>query len=324
MNLTKHLLSFKKNLISFIHLQLFISLISLPVLLCWGIPFSVLSFVGNFIFAPVLTAFLLLSSLIFFCQLLGIPNGIFIYFLQKLNSGWMFFMQTADNGALVGFARPPLFVLIMIAVAAAGILHWKKINTPLKGIVCYSALFAIIIIYLKLCTVPATIVESIDCNNKKVPLVVCDNRVAVIDNHVIGARPSAASWLEYTLTSAMIKTGGYTSIDHFVLPYPSKIMFEALTLYLEKITIKNIYIAIWDGRIPKHHWRSYKRLTSLAQKKNCKITRISSYKSTKITLTPDSYITVTPTKKLVKKVDFSYPKFKISAVIKGDPALFLP
>lgn len=317
MNLTKHLLSFKKNLISFIHLQLFISLISLPVLLCWGIPFSLLTFVGNFIFAPILTVFLLLSSLIFFCQLLGIPNGIFIYFLQKLNVGWMFFMQTADNGALVGFARPPLFVLIIIAGAAACILHWKKINTPLKGIACYSALFAIIIIYLKLCAVPATLIESIDCNSKKVPLIVCNNRVVVIDNHVIGRKLSAASWLEYTLSSAMIKKGGYTTIDHFVLPYPSKIMFEALTLYLEKISIKNLYIAIWDGRIPKHHWRSYKRLTTLAQKKKCKIIRISSYKPTKISLDSDSFITITPTKELVKKVDFSYPKFQISAVIQS-------
>jgi hypothetical protein len=245
-----------------------------------------------------------------------------MYCLQKLNAGWMLFMQMADNGALVGFARPPLFVLIMIAVTAAGILHWKKINTPLKGIACYSALFALIIIYLKFCAVPATLIESIDCNSKKVPLIVCNNRVVVIDNHVIGRKLSAASWLEYTLSSALIKKGGYTTIDHFVLTYPSKIMFEALTLYLEKITIKNVYIAIWDGRIPKHHWRSYKKFTSLAQKKQCKITRISSYKPTKITLTPDSCVTVTPTKELVKKTDFSYPKFQISALITGDLVTF--
>lgn len=322
MKIPKFLQKFSKNLVSFIHLQLFISLISLPILLAWGIPFSLLTFAGNFLFAPILTFFLLLSSLIFFCQLLAIPNGIFIYFLEKLDAGWVWFMNHAAHNALIGFAQPPLWVILLIPCCALLILHHKAVNTHLKGIFCFSSLFLVIALYLKFFAYPGVMIDTIDCNGKKVPIITYHNQITLIDNGIIGRRLSAPSWLEYTLSSYLIKKGGYTHIDHFVVPYINKTIFEALISFLQKMPIKNLYIPFWQGKLPLKHWQSYKTLVQTCKQKNCTLHRLNSYKKTTITFTPDSYIELEPTNGTTKKETFSFPLFKISGTIDNQAIIY--
>ena len=72
---------FYNHIIQFLQVQLFLSLASLPILVAWGIPFSLATVAGNFLFSPFLTLFLLLSSLIFFTELIFIPNAWLIFFL---------------------------------------------------------------------------------------------------------------------------------------------------------------------------------------------------------------------------------------------------
>jgi hypothetical protein len=48
-------------LVTFTQTQLVITLISLPILVAWGLGYSVMSLVGNLLFSPVLTLFLILS-----------------------------------------------------------------------------------------------------------------------------------------------------------------------------------------------------------------------------------------------------------------------
>ena len=131
MKISSYLQRFIKNLINFIHIQLFITLISIPILLCWGMPISVLTFAGNFLLSPILTLFLLLSSLIFFCELLHIPNSFLIYGLQKTCSTWLSLMQWGTKHYLVALAAPSLLIIIAIPICALLILHYKKNNNQL-------------------------------------------------------------------------------------------------------------------------------------------------------------------------------------------------
>jgi len=67
--------SIKKFLINFLHSQLIVTLVALPILVAWGLPSSVMTFIGNLVFAPVLTIIIILASLLFFTQLVGISNA---------------------------------------------------------------------------------------------------------------------------------------------------------------------------------------------------------------------------------------------------------
>ena len=69
-----------------IMVHLAVTLVSLPILIMWGLPFSLAASIGNIAFTPLLACFLAISSLIFFTELLFIPNAMLISLLSTLAS----------------------------------------------------------------------------------------------------------------------------------------------------------------------------------------------------------------------------------------------
>ena len=84
----KRLHRLSSQLLTYFHTQLFITLISLPLLLSWGLPISLASIVGNLLFAPVLSAVLLLASLIFFGELFSLPTTLLTLIFEWITHGW--------------------------------------------------------------------------------------------------------------------------------------------------------------------------------------------------------------------------------------------
>jgi len=115
MTLIMKITKIQRWFLRFIQVQLFITTISLPILLSWGLPISLLSPLGNLIFFPVLVLFLLLSSLVFFFEIIHIPNEWLIYCLEKVTLAW-FSILSIGNGAtaLIGFSKPPKLFLIAL------------------------------------------------------------------------------------------------------------------------------------------------------------------------------------------------------------------
>ena len=303
----------KNKVIKFIHIQLFITLVSIPILLCWGIPISLLTFAGNFFFTPILTAFLFFSSLIFFCQLLHIPNGIFIYCLEHITHWWLWIMHWGTKRCLVALPLPTIAIIIAIPLLALGILHHKKINTPLKSITWYGLLLVIIYAYLKLMAPTATTIDTLDCNKGIVTSIMHKKQLVLIDPGVIGRRLSAPSWCEYTLMPYLVKKYGTTTIDHLIVLQPNKIIFDALISLLEKVTIKNIYLPLWDGKLPLYWWRAYAHLRDVCKRTDCKLIRVAK-KPLSISLN-DFKICITPLEKQITMDEFNYPVLQVQANI---------
>lgn len=307
-----HLVLKQKNkLLQFIHLQLFLTLISLPILLCWGLPISLLSFAGNLLFAPILTIFLLLSSLIFFFQILHLPNGLLIFCLEKITFAWISLMQYADQKVLIGFKKPHVILVLITIVSTLAILHYKKNNSIRAGIASYSMLLLCIVIYLKFDATPASQLEEIDCNQKKVTIIYTEKKITVIDPGVIGRRISARSWLEYTLMPHLVKQYGITTIHNFIILQPNKTIFDALHSLLEKITIENVYIISWQGKIPLHWWISFAKLQDTCKNKKSNLIRIG---KKIITINPNT-ITINPLAQIISMQDFSYPCLQVRGSI---------
>src|SRR5438445_4320197 len=102
-----------QSLLKSVQLQLFISFISLPFLIGWGLPISLLTPFSTLIFGPFLTCFLLISSLIFFLELLYLPNALFIWLLELVTSIWLACLNLEQRAWLIGFTKPPIIVLIL-------------------------------------------------------------------------------------------------------------------------------------------------------------------------------------------------------------------
>lgn len=316
MKIAAYLQRFINNLIAFIHIQLFITLISIPILLCWGMPISILSFAGNFLLSPILTLFLLLSSLIFFCELLHIPNGFLIYGLQKTCTWWLWLMQWGTKDYLVAFAQPSLAIILAIPVCALLILHSTKNNNPIRGILGYSSLMIITLLFLKYNAKHIKPISTFECNKGAVTIIATNNQITLIDPGVIGQRLSAPSWCEYKLMPHLAKTYGTTTIDHLIILQPNKIIFDALSQLVEKITVSHICIPLWEGKIPPHWWRSYAKF-----RRGCAQREIAiSYLGTKpyyLNLGPDNSLKITPLDSRVQQPEFSYPILHLDGKIKN-------
>src|SRR5579862_7575785 len=102
--------------ITTLSMQLFLSLVSLPILASWGLPISLMSPIGNVIFSPLLTLFLLLSSIIFFCELFCIPNEFFVWLLELVSQVWRWGLSCTYGSALIACKKPALWLCIAITL----------------------------------------------------------------------------------------------------------------------------------------------------------------------------------------------------------------
>lgn len=227
----------------FLQLQLFISLISLPILSSWGLPFSLLSPLGNVLFTPFVTLFLLLSSLIFFCELLCIPNGLLINCLELLYSCWISLLKWIPFNPLIGFPKSSILFISGVSFITFLLLclnRLRSIKNVYRSIACMSTLFLLSWCYAYYCH--KQLHSELPCNRGTITIIYDNKTVAVIDPGLIGTTQSAYSWIAYTLFPHIISTTGKTSIDYLILLQPNKTVLNALCDVIKEFSINTIVI----------------------------------------------------------------------------------
>lgn len=298
-------------LLRFMQVQLFITTISLPILISWGLPVSILSPLGNLLFAPFLVVFLLLSSTIFFLEVITVPNGLFIYILEKVTICWRFFMSFGDSTRyLIGFCKPHGLILLIIPLLACIIVSNKKTKSVYRSITLLTLLLGVSFFYLKLICPPTNITEQIPCNNGIVTLIKTGGNNIVIDPGCIGRRLSAPSWVEYSFAPLLIKKTGKNCIDHLIVLQPGIITFNYLEKLCSIMTIKNLYLPYWDGALNKSGWRSFFFMKRALEQNSTKLIRIRQ-KLRKINLRNKKIFTITPLDQTIAYHDATYNAMQV-------------
>ena len=205
----------KSNFLFFLELQLLISIVMLPILIAWGLPISIMSIIGNLIFTQILTAFIFISALLFTTDLLGISNHYCILILEWITHVWHTILSYGSAEWLVGFSVWLLPISLLCAFAACMIYH-KAIKNQLNRLFLLIILCAITPCIHYLCN---SRLDSITIYNglQKMHIIKINDKIYAFDCGALGARPSVQSWIEYTLTSTMLKTIGTLHIDTLFL-----------------------------------------------------------------------------------------------------------
>jgi hypothetical protein len=282
----------RQSLLKSIQLQLFISFISLPFLIGWGLPISLLTPVSTLIFGPFLTCFLLISSLIFFLELLYLPNTLCIWLLELVTSAWLACLNLEQRAWLIGFTKPPILILVLIPFIALTAIHSKKITSIPIRVCLLTFLLVGTCLGLKLFPYNQTPIDTIICNRGNITLIHHTNTLIMIDPAFIASKPSYKSHISYTLIPEIIQKTGLMSIDHLIVFKFNKRLLDALQFLATKITIKNIYMPAWKGRIPPFAWYSYAQLKKTLAAYDGKIVSISWEK--KICLDANSTLFIAP------------------------------
>jgi hypothetical protein len=301
--MNKKFLGAAQWLLQALQLQFFITLISVPMLAWWGLPLSLLTVVGNLIFNPFLAIFLFLASLVFFTELLHLPNGLLVLALEYISKFWLKLISFDAQPWLMGLTQPSVLGICLVPVTALGILHYKKnapahtlFHTVHKTLLYLGALvlFCTCITFMGRITAPPH--QELACNRGHVTLVYDNNKLALIDPGVIGQRISASSWVEYTLIPHLARTMGKTNIEHVIILQPNGVLFKALALLITKVRVGQVFLPEWDGTLPWHCFEHFEKFRHLAQEKKIPIIWLSKKPYT-LTLSPTCSLTMTPQEK---------------------------
>lgn len=236
----------RHHLISALNLQLFITLISLPVCIAWGLPLSAFTLIGNLLFPPMLTAYIFVSSLLFITSLCSIPNSALCWVLDQLTTIWLCVFSMIPPAPYIGFPYHSLVLTSFPAIAAIAILHSQRYVPNMKTIL-YSAVLLIMILGSLVYQRLHNTIVAIPCFDQTISAIITHNQCILVDPGYIGRRISAPSWAEYKLLPALTKETGRTTIDHLIVMQPTSTTFAALTVLAQKKAVKCIYVPYWQS-----------------------------------------------------------------------------
>lgn len=314
MNLLLYIPKIQLYLLRFLQLQLFLTLISLPFLIAWGLPLSLLSPVGNLIFSPFLSLFLLLSSLLFFTELLHIPNTWFAWALDILTSVWLWLLDWYSQSCLIGFAKPSIWLLFIIPCTAIYVVLHSKIETAKYLSIVFTLLLAGFYIVLQMHAQYKPILHQIPCNGGTITIAHDNKQTIIIDPGVIGKSASACSWVQYTLMPYIIQLTGSLHIDHVVMLQPSMRTFEAITTLCKNMKIQYVYLPWWHGTLSKSAWRTFFQMREAVHKQHGTIKHLGAH-ATHIVLSADSMVHIEPTTYTGTYQEATFPIFHVYGTI---------
>ena len=106
--------TYRTYIVTALQLQTVILLIALPICVSWGLPWSLVTFIGNIVFAPAMTLLILLCALHFFVSYIGIGHFVTAIPLNYYSSLLCWILSWHTKQWLIGFAALPRPVFILI------------------------------------------------------------------------------------------------------------------------------------------------------------------------------------------------------------------
>lgn len=294
-------------------LQLFLTLVSLPILVAWGLPISCMSPLGNCLFTPFLTLFLLLSSLMFFGQLLHIPYSPLVYLFNYLTRFWIDVMNYGQMQWLVGIVCLPMPFLLLIGITPFCIIAYKPTRSVGHSILCFLCILSIVYAYSRYISNQIHRI-AIPCGRGELTLLITPSATILIDPGYLGSKVAASSWVRYTLIPVLISTTGTTHINHVIMLQPMGLGFEAAAELCTSIRVDALYIPCWQGELKRSHTFRYAELKKSLVSNFVQLVRIDST-PTIILLSDRQRVTVTPQEKQISLGDIRFQSQKLQVQI---------
>ncbi|MGB8468507.1 MAG: ComEC/Rec2 family competence protein [Candidatus Babeliales bacterium] len=266
-----HIRGFYYHTFRSLRTQMIVSLCTLPVLAAWGLPFSILTPLGNIIFSPFLFIILLFSSLLFFTELLHIPNSWLVYLLEWAMHAYQYCLSWSGSFGMIPLKRPSVLLLCLSLVAVAALVHHQKTWLHRYSLLVYTCACALLLFLLH--TVPTNhlAVYQLPCKRSPVTLLSDSHALIIIDNGALGSIPNGPSFVEYTLLPAMRSRYGTHQIDHYIVLQYNTWTMQALEQVCSLTTVKNIYIPTWRGYLPRSCYTAYQQFIATAHARKTRV-----------------------------------------------------
>jgi hypothetical protein len=123
-----------RYVLSYLKIQCALMTISLPILAYSSLAISAMTLVGNFIFAPLFSAFLILCSIIFFCKCFVLPSTPFITLLEYVSRAISYLLNLGSKKWLLATPAPHGITVLACIGISLYVLSHRCLKTPLRSI----------------------------------------------------------------------------------------------------------------------------------------------------------------------------------------------
>lgn len=229
-------------LANFIELQLVITLMSLPILISWGLPISYMSLISNLVFTPLLILFLWVSCIFAVCALLHIPCSFFAKMLDHITNIWMWMLSFSKPSWILGFSYQTIWMAIIICLCIITLYTYKKPTN--KQAVCILFFLCSCMLLLRWC-----MTKNMYKKVGNLPMIAlrANNKNYIVDYGALCAKQNFYSNIDYTIIPELIKQTGITNIDTLVLCKPSKRLAKVALQFAKQMNVKTIIATTKDN-----------------------------------------------------------------------------
>ncbi|OGB96921.1 hypothetical protein A3F06_00820 [candidate division TM6 bacterium RIFCSPHIGHO2_12_FULL_36_22] len=250
-------------LLQFCLAQLVVTLISLPLLIAWGLPLSYMTPVSNLIFTPILSAFISLSTLLFICELLSIPAGWIIYLLTKLTDLWLFVLNFGSIHWLFGITCHHQILLWLCTLGTIALLFITQYCTLKRQVLYFGIYLAICLVYFNLIAPPHFGTHQMTKNKASLIIKRKDGATYIDDQGLLQQRINQRSWAVFTFRPTLLKFTGSLSIEDITCNHINPSTLQTLLILFDYTIIKQITLNLTKTQAKKN-----KALLELLSKKS--------------------------------------------------------
>ncbi len=239
-------------LLQFSLAQLVVTLISLPLLIAWGLPLSYMTPISNLIFTPVLSAFISLSTILFICELLSIPAGWIIYLLTKLTDFWLFVLSFGSNSWLFGVTCHHPIILWLCALGTIALLFATQHYSLKRKVICFCIYLTIFLVYFNKIAPPRNGIHQMN-KNKASLIIKRKNGTTYLEDHgLLTRRTNQRSWAVFTFRPTLLKFAGSLAIDNITSDHINPSTIKTLITLFDYVMIKNITLNLTKAKAKQH------------------------------------------------------------------------
>lgn len=257
----------------FLQVQLFITLVSLPLIGWWRLPLSLMAIVGNFIFTPWVILFIIISTLIFFTELFCIPNDWLIAILEMVTRSWYYILSWGKSSWVFGISYKLWGLTIVLALGAIAIICHKKWGQLIESVLLLGCLYGAFIISWY-CITPCANFTILNKHNSHLYIVSDHNQILLYDEDYLRRIRSPESWVEFTFIPLLLHNTGCMTINKIVINSFTPQISKILTYLIEYAQVDTIVIPYFSENLADHEWKNFFKMHKKAEMKGVNIERI--------------------------------------------------
>ena len=272
---------------------------SAPILIWWGMPLSALSLIGNVVFAPALSVFIMLCTVLMCCSLLGISCTFLKTPLNITVEWWLALLKLGSKRFLYGQIAHPVILLLAIGVVLSTGYYIIRSSTRRMiaktlstGCICMTLLFAL----------PLKNTES-SLKNKNGILKVfqaSSTSITLEDSGFLKGFKTPAKGIAFNVKRPIMQNHGTLHVKKLTTTVVSSRTFEAIAELIIAMEIQEIEIPQINPPQKPAVWRNLARLRKIAQENGTKICYTRGGYIPKLRLTPTNSSSTASRTSLVK------------------------